>query len=81
MVLLPLVARTIHSLCFRHLRYDYENVESDGADQMMSNLREMVANKSFENKQYGEYTVSQMDDFEYVDPVDESVTERQVVEG
>lgn len=63
---------------FISCRYDYENVATEGANQMMHNLREMVANNTLLNKQYGEYIISQMDDFKYVDPIDESVSEKQV---
>ena len=59
-------------------RYDYENVDSTTANTMMSNLRELISNNTLKEQQLGAYIVDDMDDFRYVDPVDESVTENQV---
>ncbi|KAJ2666388.1 hypothetical protein IW148_000872 [Coemansia sp. RSA 1199] len=55
-------------------RYDYEEVDSAGATQMMEHLRTLkpgVCNN--------EYTIVNIDDFEYTDPIDKSVTKNQGV--
>lgn len=68
-----------------HHRYDYENVDSDPANKMMANLREMVAESNaanFINKEFSNsgktYQVAKADDFEYTDPIDSSVSKKQV---
>jgi len=56
-------------------RHDYEAVDSDAADQMMTALRgklEGLAGQTFEG-----FRVQQADDFVYNDPVDKSVATRQ----
>jgi phosphoglucomutase len=56
-------------------RHDYEAVDAASADKMMVDLRarlEALAGQSF-----GEFRVSQADDFVYTDPVDKSVATRQ----
>ena len=45
---------------------------------MISNLREMIDNKSLIGQTMGSYTVSDMDDFSYTDPIDNSLSQRQV---
>lgn len=74
-------------ICVRHdyicVRYDYEECETARASAMMSHLRAQLDNKSLIGETLsadsGErYTVQQMDDFEYVDPIDGSVTANQV---
>jgi len=52
-------------------RYDYENVDSDKANAMMSFLREHLADLK------AEHGLAVADDFEYHDPVDKSVTAHQ----
>ncbi|KAI9357320.1 hypothetical protein DFJ73DRAFT_821335 [Zopfochytrium polystomum] len=60
-------------------RYDYEEVDSEGANKMVELLRDMVT--SGRNKTIGTdfdgFVVSDCDDFEYVDPVDRSVSKKQ----
>ncbi|XP_065834159.1 phosphoglucomutase-1-like isoform X1 [Oscarella lobularis] len=67
-------------------RYDYEGVESVGANEMMEKLRTIVANpadvigKEFAGKDDNRrYTLSACDDFRYEDPIDKSITEKQGV--
>ncbi|XP_072047752.1 phosphoglucomutase-1-like [Amphiura filiformis] len=67
-------------------RYDYENVDSEPANKMMANLREMVSESNaanFINKEYSNsgkaYQVGKADDFEYTDPIDGSVSKKQGV--
>ena len=53
-------------------------MESEPANQMIANLREMIDNKSLIGQTMGSYTVSDMDDFSYTDPIDNSLSQRQV---
>ncbi|KAJ2168208.1 hypothetical protein GGF45_005575, partial [Coemansia sp. RSA 551] len=55
-------------------RYDYEEVESAGASQMMDHLRTLKPGVCD-----NEYTIVNIDDFEYTDPIDKSVTKNQGV--
>ena len=45
---------------------------------MMSNLRELVSTNQLKRQQLGPYIIDDVDEFRYVDPVDQSVTEKQV---
>jgi phosphoglucomutase len=56
-------------------RHDYEGVDSDRANTLMTNLRNLVPN--LKGKVYGSYTVDYGDDFSYTDPVDGSVSQKQ----
>lgn len=58
-------------------RHDYEAVESDRANALMTNLRNALPD--MKGKQLGSYTVDYADDFSYTDPVDGSVSEKQGV--
>jgi len=62
-------------------RYDYEQVESEGANTMMSKLREMASSQELIGKEYTEcgktFKVVHHDDFEYTDPIDGSVSAKQ----
>ncbi len=60
-------------------RYDYEEVESAGAEKMVDELRAHIASGDLIGKTYGGFTVKEMDDFEYKDPVDGSVSKKQGV--
>ena len=61
-------------------RYDYEEVESEGAGKMIERLRAMVTvdKTSTIGTKHGSYVISECDDFAYVDPVDQSVSKKQV---
>ncbi|KAJ6869681.1 phosphoglucomutase [Populus alba x Populus x berolinensis] len=59
-------------------RYDYEECESEGANKMIQNLRDIVS-KSKPGDKYGNYTLQFADDFMYTDPVDGSVVSKQGV--
>ncbi|XP_039273178.2 phosphoglucomutase-1-like [Styela clava] len=65
--------------CFT--RYDYEQVDSSSANQMIEGLKQLVQDQSLigtEHSSCGQtYTVSKMDDFEYTDPIDQSVAKNQ----
>jgi hypothetical protein len=60
-------------------RYDYEEVDSVGANKMMDHLRgnasSLVGRKFPDAKGY---EVEICDDFSYEDPVDHSITQKQV---
>lgn len=60
-------------------RYDYENCASDGCDTMIANLNQQLS--SLPGKTYTsgtkQYTIGKADNFEYVDPIDGSVSKNQ----
>ncbi|KAF8645082.1 hypothetical protein AX16_008140 [Volvariella volvacea WC 439] len=63
-------------------RYDYEEVSSDGANALVKNLNDHLAANSLTQKVFksstGEsYTVSSIYNFEYTDPIDQSVSKNQ----
>jgi phosphoglucomutase len=59
-------------------RYDYEEVESKGAESMISKLRSFISGGELVGKTFKNYKVTHADDFQYVDPVDQSVSSKQV---
>eukprot|EP00761_Pharyngomonas_kirbyi_P012193 gb/GECH01012220.1/.p1 GENE.gb/GECH01012220.1/~~gb/GECH01012220.1/.p1 ORF type:complete len:561 (+),score=154.25 gb/GECH01012220.1/:1-1683(+) len=63
-----------------YCRYDFEQVASEGANQMMDHLREQVSG-ALNGKQFKEdgqtYTVSACDEFEYTDQVTRETTSKQ----
>lgn len=63
-------------------RYDYEEVEAEGANKMMRDLEALISDRSFVGKQFSVgdkvYTVEKVDNFEYSDPVDGSISRNQV---
>ncbi|KAG9290998.1 hypothetical protein G9A89_012870 [Geosiphon pyriformis] len=60
-------------------RYDYEEVDSEGANKMIEHLRHLIGvdRESFLGKTYGHFTIKDADDFEYHDPIDGSVSKNQ----
>ncbi|GAB1538826.1 alpha-D-glucose phosphate-specific phosphoglucomutase [Scytonema sp. NUACC21] len=58
-------------------RHDYEEVDSDRANTLITNLRSSVAD--LKGKRFGSYEVEYGDDFSYTDPVDGSVSQKQGV--
>jgi phosphoglucomutase len=56
-------------------RHDYEAVDAHAADRMMVDLRARL--ESLAGQSFGDFRVSQADDFVYTDPVDKSVATRQ----
>ncbi|UAK25961.1 alpha-D-glucose phosphate-specific phosphoglucomutase [Sphingomonas nostoxanthinifaciens] len=60
-----------------YARHDYEGVESDAADRLMSELRGGL--DSLVGQSFGSSIVAATDDFEYTDPVDGSVSRAQGV--
>ena len=64
-------------------RYDYEECESAGAEEMMSHLRTLFSSSSFPGSTLSastsstSFTVKEADDFAYTDPIDGSVSTKQ----
>lgn len=58
-------------------RYDYEEVESAGAQTMMSELRAKVTDPAFLGSTQGSFKVAEAGDFSYTDPIDHSVSKNQ----
>lgn len=58
-------------------RYDYEEVDSDGAKQMMEHLGKQFGSSSFTGSKLGAFEVKEAGDFSYVDPIDGSVSKNQ----
>jgi phosphoglucomutase len=56
-------------------RHDYEGVDSNGANKMISSLREKLP--SLINTALADTTISNADDFSYTDPVDGSTSTKQ----
>lgn len=57
------------------IRYDYEGVEADAAKKMMAYLAEMVG--KWPTDAFGSYTLDKADSFEYLDPIDGSLSKNQ----
>jgi phosphoglucomutase len=58
-----------------YTRHDYEAVDSAAANGLVDMLR--AATATLPGQQFGSYTVDYADDFRYVDPIDDSVSEKQ----
>jgi phosphoglucomutase len=59
-------------------RYDYEECESAAAENVMKVLKDHVEKKDLIGKEYAEnWKITTFDNFEYVDPVDKSVSKNQ----
>lgn len=58
-------------------RYDYENVDSTGANNMMRHLQGFIANKELLAPHTGGREVKLVDDFAYTDPTNGEVTKNQ----
>ena len=63
-------------------RYDYENCESAHAEKMLANLEALVADPATVGKTFASgkksYKIAHADNFEYKDPIDQSVSKKQV---
>ncbi|KAI2467208.1 phosphoglucomutase 2 [Annulohypoxylon bovei var. microspora] len=57
-------------------RYDYENVDSNGANKVVGTLEDLIANPSFIGSKIGERTVTDAGNFSYTD-LDGSVASKQ----
>lgn len=62
-------------------RYDYENCESAPAEQMILDLESYIADPASIGKTYSHggktFKVAKADNFEYTDPIDQSVSKKQ----
>jgi phosphoglucomutase len=58
-------------------RHDYEEVDSDRANSLITSLRAIVPN--LKGKRFGSYEVKYTDDFSYTDPIDGSISHKQGV--
>ncbi|WP_414581650.1 alpha-D-glucose phosphate-specific phosphoglucomutase [Scytonema sp. PCC 10023] len=58
-------------------RHDYEEVDSDRANNLITSLRAIAPN--LKGKRYGSYEVDYGDDFSYTDPIDGSISQKQGV--
>jgi len=58
-----------------YTRHDYEGVDAERAEVLMSKLRDRLPDLKGQN--FGDYRVEMADDFAYTDPVDGSVSEHQ----
>ncbi len=58
-----------------YTRHDYEAVNSSAANDLMDALRAMSA--TLPGQSFGGYTVDYADDFRYLDPIDDSVSDKQ----
>jgi len=56
-------------------RYDYEEVDSAAANSMMKHLEQVITSAA--GQKFGAYTVEKADNFEYKDPIDQSVSKNQ----
>lgn len=63
-------------------RYDYEGCDSESANKVMQQLKDLFKQADFVGRQlnYGDksYEVKLADDFQYTDPIDNVVTKNQV---
>lgn len=73
---------TLLTCCFELFRYDYEKVDSAAADKMVERLNAFIADKATVGKEFTAagktFKVGKAEDFEYTDPIDKSVTKKQV---
>lgn len=58
-------------------RYDYEEVESEGAGKLMSTLEAKFGEPTFVGSTFGGFTVKEAANFSYTDPIDGSVSKKQ----
>ncbi|CDH59112.1 probable pgm2-phosphoglucomutase [Lichtheimia corymbifera JMRC:FSU:9682] len=58
-------------------RYDYEEVDSRKANDLVENLRGLSGTSQLLGQKFGPFKVSKMDDFTYDDPIDNSVASHQ----
>lgn len=58
-------------------RYDYENVDSDGAKKLTAELARSVGESGFVGSSISGRVVTEAGDFSYTDPVDGSVAKNQ----
>lgn len=67
---------------FISARFDYEGVDGRAAYYLMRDLEAVIIDKAFTTQKFSVgnnvYSVEKADNFEYIDPVDGSVSRKQV---
>jgi phosphoglucomutase len=58
-----------------YMRHDYDAIETERANRLVERLREQLA--SLPGTRFGDFEVSEADDFAYTDPIDGSTTAHQ----
>ncbi|KAI8342308.1 hypothetical protein BC941DRAFT_412405 [Chlamydoabsidia padenii] len=58
-------------------RYDYEDIEGSGPDNMVSRLNEKINSGEWVGQTFGGFKVKTTDNFSYNDPIDGSVSKNQ----
>lgn len=56
-------------------RHDYESIPTDAANSVIAHIKSQFT--TLPNQSFGRYTVSNCDDFSYLDPIDGSVSSNQ----
>lgn len=68
--------------CCVYVRFDYEGVDPRAAFYLMRDLEATITDKGFISQRFAVgnnvYSVEKTDNFEYIDPVDGSVSRNQV---
>ncbi len=63
-------------------RYDYEGCETAPCEKIMTNLNDLVDDPAFIGKSYSyqdkTFKVAKADNFGYTDPIDSSISTKQV---
>lgn len=61
-----------------YTRYDFEEVDKKGADDMVDRMSKMIESGGLKQGDvFGDYTVQSAVEFEYTDPIDHSITRKQ----
>ncbi|XP_065070115.1 phosphoglucomutase-1-like [Rhopilema esculentum] len=60
-----------------YTRYDYENVSAESGKKLIQRLRDLVKNQTLIGKNFNGFVVKMMDDFQYTDTIDGSVSKEQ----
>ncbi|XP_065199585.1 phosphoglucomutase-1 [Planococcus citri] len=82
--------KSVEKICHEHWakfgrnyysRYDYENCDADSSKKMMQDLTAKITQPSFVGETFvsgdKKFVVAKADDYEYVDPIDHSVSKNQ----
>lgn len=64
-------------ILFHDFRYDYEDVDGKGADDMVARLDEKINSSEWVGQTFGGFKIKTMDNFSYNDPIDGSVSKHQ----
>ncbi len=66
----------------KNFRYDYENCEAEPSNKMMKDLETKITASGFVGQKFENgdktFVVETADNFQYVDPIDKSVSKNQV---